>query len=115
MILYPGLNIILILHQKNRREVARQDCHMSVVHPEYASEASLSLSPGDSLLAWIDRCGNGDFVGAFVGEGAAPGAIPDFPGRAPATRRCFSPDEARHWIEQEAAAFGVPIKWVNHC
>jgi hypothetical protein len=49
-----------------------------------------------------------------VGEGAVPGAIPDFPGREPAMRRCFSPDEARQWIEQEAAAFGVPIKWVNH-
>jgi hypothetical protein len=72
------------------------------------------MSPAVSLLAWIERCGTGEFVGAFVGEGAAPGAIPNYPGRAPATRRCFSLDEARHLIEQEAAAFGVPVKWVNH-
>lgn len=74
----------------------------------------MSISHGESLLAWIERCGAAEFVGAFVGEGAVPGAIPDFPGREPAMRRCFSPDEARQWIEQEAAAFGVPIKWVNH-
>lgn len=73
----------------------------------------MSISPGESLLAWIERCGTGDFVGAFVGEGAAAGAIPDFPGREPATRRCYSPDEARQWIETEAAAFGVSIKWVD--
>nr|WP_294564625.1 hypothetical protein [uncultured Rhodopila sp.] len=73
----------------------------------------MSMSPGESLLAWIERCGTGEFVGAFVGEGAAPGAIPDFPGRAPATRRCLSLDEARRWIETEAAAFGVSIKWVD--
>ena len=73
----------------------------------------MSISPGESLLAWIERCGSGDFIGAFVGEGAVPGAIPDFPGREPAKHRCFSLDEARQWIEQEAAAFGVPIKWVN--
>lgn len=72
------------------------------------------MQPGDSLLAWIERYGTSEFVGAFVGEGAAPGAIPDFPGRAPAMRRCVSPDEAREWIEREAAAFGVPVKWVNH-
>jgi hypothetical protein len=73
----------------------------------------LSVLPGESLVAWIERCGTADFVGAFVGEGAVPGATPNFPGRAPATRHCVSPDEARQWIEQEAAAFGVPIKWMN--
>lgn len=72
----------------------------------------MSISPR-CLLAWIDRCGTAEFVGAFVGEGAVSGAIPDFPGRAPATRQCHSPDEARQWIEREAEAFGVPIKWVD--
>jgi hypothetical protein len=87
---------------------------MSVVHVTCAEEVSLSISPGENLLAWIVRRDTGHYVGAFIGEGATSGAIPDFPGREPATRRCFSLDEARQWIEQEAAAFGVPVKWVNH-
>jgi hypothetical protein len=73
----------------------------------------LSNLHAESLLAWIEPCDGGEFLGAFVGEGATPGAIPNFPGRAPATRRYPSPDEARQWIENEAAAFDLPIKWVN--
>ncbi len=74
----------------------------------------MSISHAESLLAWIERCDGGEFVGAFVGEGAVPGAIPNFAGRAPATRRYPTPDQARRWIENEAAAFDLPIKWVTN-
>ncbi len=38
---------------------------------------------------------------------------PHFPGRAPATKLCVSPDEARQWLEAQAADFALPIKWVS--
>jgi hypothetical protein len=70
------------------------------------------MSPDGSLLAWIEPCGSGGCVGAFVGEDAAPGASPYFPGRAPAAKLCPSPREARQWLETQAAALDLPIKWV---
>jgi hypothetical protein len=66
-----------------------------------------------NLLAWIEPCDAGEFIGAFVGEGALPDAHRDFPGRAPATRICSSPDEARQWVENQAAALDLPVKWVS--
>jgi hypothetical protein len=57
------------------------------------------------LLAWIEPGGDDDeLVAAFVGGGA--------PDRAPATRVCATPDEAREWVETEAYALGVPVHWV---
>jgi hypothetical protein len=56
------------------------------------------------LRAWVERHDDG-FVAAFVGENAYA--------RAPATRLCDSLDEAHMWVEVEAAAFGVPVKWVD--
>jgi hypothetical protein len=71
------------------------------------------VKPDGSLLAWIrPRC-TGEFIAAFVGEGAAPGVRKDFPGRAPATQLCSSYDDARQWIEEQAAAFDLPVKWVT--
>jgi hypothetical protein len=26
---------------------------------------------------------------------------------------CASPEEARQWVEHEAAEFGLPVEWVN--
>lgn len=66
-----------------------------------------------NLLAWIEPCDDGEFIGAFVGEGALPDEHRNFPGRAPATRICSSPDEARQWVEDEAAALDLPIRWVT--
>jgi hypothetical protein len=71
------------------------------------------MKPSGNLLAWIEPRGTDRFMGAFVGEFAAPGASRHFPGRAPATQLCSSPDEARQWVEEQALAFGVPIKWVS--
>jgi hypothetical protein len=71
------------------------------------------MKPHGSLLAWIKPRRADEFVAAFVGEDAAPGACKDFPGRAPATQLCSSPDEARQWIEDQAAAVDLPVKWVS--
>jgi hypothetical protein len=69
------------------------------------------MSLGGSLLAWIEPHDPDGFVGAFVGEDAAP--VGEWPGRAPATQLCASVNEARQWVEEQAAAFGVPVKWVD--
>ena len=62
-----------------------------------------------SLVAWIEPCGDDHYIGAFVGDGAhgQPG------GRAPATQNCSSPAEAREWVEDQASALQLPVKWVN--
>jgi hypothetical protein len=64
-----------------------------------------------NLLAWIEPC-DGGFIGAFVGEGAVPDPDARISGRAPATHLCATPDEARHWVETEAAALDLPVRWV---
>jgi hypothetical protein len=69
--------------------------------------------PPGSLLAWINQCKGDAFVAALIGEGAVPGAYKDFPGRMPATQHCSSHDEAKQWIEDQAAALDLPVKWVS--
>jgi hypothetical protein len=66
-----------------------------------------------NLLAWVKPCDGGGFIGAFVGEGALADRQAGNPGRAPATQLCATPDEARRWVEQEAAALDLPIRWVS--
>jgi hypothetical protein len=55
------------------------------------------------LLAWIEPQDD-EYLGAIVGGGA--------PRRAPATRVCRSAEEARQWVEAQAAALGVPVEWL---
>ncbi|HWA80072.1 MAG TPA: hypothetical protein VG848_07145 [Acetobacteraceae bacterium] len=62
------------------------------------------MLPNGTLLAWIERRDD-EFLAALVG---AP--VADI--RAPATRLCPSPAKARQWIEDEAAALGLPIQWL---
>jgi hypothetical protein len=71
------------------------------------------MTPSGKLLAWIKPRSAGQFVAAFVGEGAAAGMRTGFAGREPAVQLCGSPDEARRWIEDQAAAFALPIEWVS--
>jgi hypothetical protein len=71
------------------------------------------MKPSGKLLAWIKPRSADEFIAAFVGEDAAPGARKDFVGREPAVQLCGSPDEARRWIEDQAAAFALPIEWVS--
>jgi hypothetical protein len=66
-----------------------------------------------SLLAWVEPCGTDKYVGAFVGEGAYQSGSAPSGGRPPAVQHCATEAEARQWIEAEAAAFGLPIKWVQ--
>jgi hypothetical protein len=70
------------------------------------------MTPSGNLLAWIKPSGAGAFIGAFVGEGATPDGRRHFPGRAPAIRSCSSSDEARKWVEDQATALDLPIKWI---
>jgi hypothetical protein len=65
------------------------------------------------LIAWIEARGSDGYVGAFVGEGATAGVRKDFPGRSPARYVCSSPDEAQQWIEDQASALDLPVKWVS--
>ena len=63
--------------------------------------------PTSKLLAWIEpRNGDREYTAAFV-------SFLTVSQRAPATRRCGSVDEARQWVEREAAAFGVPVEWTD--
>jgi hypothetical protein len=56
------------------------------------------------LLAWIEPHPDDGYLAAIVGGDAS--------GRAPATRVCRSPEEARQWVEAEAAAIGAPVEWL---
>ena len=60
---------------------------------------------GNTLLAWIESPGEGEFVAAFTAATASK--------RLPATKQCASPDEAKHWIEREAAALGAAVEWTD--
>jgi hypothetical protein len=60
----------------------------------------------DKLLAWIAPRSETEFVAAFVGGAAVSG-------RAPATRLCPSHSEARQWVEDQAAALGLPVEWLS--
>jgi hypothetical protein len=71
------------------------------------------MIPDGHLLAWVEPDGNAGFIGAFVGEGAAPDPTARRPGRAPATQLCASSDEARRWVEAQAAAMKLPIRWID--
>jgi hypothetical protein len=66
------------------------------------------MQPGGKLRAWIETKG-GTVCAAFVG--VPNGATHQHLSRPPATRSCTSSDEARRWIEAEAAALGLPIEW----
>jgi hypothetical protein len=57
------------------------------------------------LLAWIEPRGDAEFLAAFVGGAATK--------RVPAMRVCPTHDEARRWVEQEAAEFRLPIEWLT--
>jgi hypothetical protein len=61
--------------------------------------------PNRHFLAWIEPRGSDEFLAAFVGEPVARQ-------RAPATQLCSSAGEARQWVEREAAAVDIPVKWV---
>jgi hypothetical protein len=71
------------------------------------------MTPDGKLLASIEPLGAEEFVAAFVGEVAAPGAPTHTAGRAPGTQLCSFPEDARQWVEKQAAAFDLPIKWVS--
>jgi hypothetical protein len=71
------------------------------------------MHPNGKLLAWIEpHCGSG-VVAAFVGEDALPNPSAGLPGRLPATQICPSSALARQWVQDRAAEFDLPIKWLD--
>jgi hypothetical protein len=64
------------------------------------------MPQNSKLLAWIEPRSDDQFLAAFVGKPVA-GL------REPATQTCASQEEARLWVEQEAAAVGLPVEWVS--
>ena len=58
------------------------------------------------LLAWIERRDRDEVEVAFVAAATKSR-------RAPATQSCSSVGEARRWVENEAAALGAPVEWVD--
>ena len=72
------------------------------------------MMPCGNLLAWVKPWGSDAFVGAFIGEYALPDVQASAPlRRAPATQVCSSSDEAHQWVEDQAAALQLPVKWVR--
>jgi hypothetical protein len=70
------------------------------------------MPSSENLLAWVERRGPEEFAAAFVGEGAIPDAGRHYAGRLPAVQLCSSPEEAREWVQDQAATLDVPVKWV---
>jgi hypothetical protein len=64
------------------------------------------MPASSKFLAWIEPSDGREFLAAFVAAATVS--------RRPATHRCASPDEARRWVEVQAAEFGVPVEWVDH-
>ena len=62
--------------------------------------------PDNKLLAWIEPRNDREFRAAFV-------SVPTASRRAPATYSCASPEEAREWVEVQAAALGIPVEWTD--
>jgi hypothetical protein len=93
--------------------VSRQDGYTSILLTVVHKEDPFVMILDGNLLAWVEPRGAGEFVGAFIGEGAAADAHSRFPGRAPATQACSSLEEARQWVEDQAAALDLPVKWVR--
>lgn len=59
------------------------------------------------LLAWLNPENGERYTVAFVASAMASN-------RPPATRHCGSQDEARQWVESEAAALGdVQVEWID--
>jgi hypothetical protein len=63
------------------------------------------MSASSKFLAWIEPSDGREFQAAFVAAMASR--------RTPATNRCASLDEARRWVEVQAAEFGVLVEWVD--
>lgn len=64
------------------------------------------MTQDSTLLAWIEPRDDDAFLAAFVGKPAARQ-------RAPAVRVFASTEEARRWVEREAAEFGLPVEWLS--
>ncbi len=71
------------------------------------------MTQSGRLRAWIERTAGGMFRAGFVGVAVNPDGHSSVADRAPATLVCQSPEEARHWVEDEATALGLPVEWIK--
>jgi hypothetical protein len=62
------------------------------------------MMPHHRLLAWIEPKDD-HYTAALVTASAK--------NRLPATRNCASAEEAKAWVEREAAALQVPVIWTD--
>ena len=67
--------------------------------------------PG-KLLAWTEQRENDTVLASYVGEGAL--GRQGRKGRAPATHKTTSVQEAHSWVEQQARQLGLPVQWLDH-
>jgi hypothetical protein len=72
----------------------------------HIGEIAMTSNDSGKLIAWIEPHGPYKFTAVFVSSAMASR-------RAPATNHFGSPDEAREWVEREAAALDVPVEWTD--
>lgn len=65
------------------------------------------------IIAWTKDDGAGAVTAAFVGEGTFARRGRNYPTRQPAARQCHSMEDARKWVQREAQALGVAVKWLD--
>ena len=71
------------------------------------------MTQNGKLRAWIEQHNGEKVIAGFIGVATLPDGQHVAANREPATRICPSADTARQWIESEAAAFGLPVEWVD--
>ena len=71
------------------------------------------MAPNGKIRAWIEQYPENKYLAAFIGVAVTAGGQMVPARRPPATNICSSPHSARQWVEKEAAAFGLPVEWVE--
>jgi hypothetical protein len=69
--------------------------------------------PSGRLRAWITSQGFDESLVCFVAVPADTGPGSAHVTRPPAVQPCASVEDARTWMEHQAASLGLPIEWVN--
>jgi len=64
------------------------------------------MTDSDKLIAWVEVRERDEVLAAFVGA-------PAVNRRGPATLLCSTTEDARQWVEEEASALGVEVKWID--
>ena len=76
------------------------------------AKSSRRMQVDGKVCAWIEPRGDALEAG-FVCLPADVDGRDRSVHRPPATKRCKSKDDAKHWIGQEAEALGFPVEWIG--